>query len=47
VPVNILPHLQRSQPPNTTSERYNGIVEVNGSIPFGSTNRIKGLARNG
>ena len=28
-------------------ERYNGIVEVNGSIPFGSTNKIKGLAGNG
>ena len=23
---------------------YKGIVEVNGSIPFGSTNKIKGLA---
>ena len=28
-------------------ERYNGIVEVNGSIPFGSTNINKGLAGNG
>ena len=28
-------------------ERYNGIVEVVGSIPSGSTNIIKGLARNG
>jgi hypothetical protein len=26
-------------------ERYNGIVEVTGSIPVGSTNYIKGLAR--
>ena len=25
-------------------ERYNGIVEVTGSIPVGSTNKIKGLA---
>ena len=25
-------------------ERYNGIVEVTGSIPVGSTNQIKGLA---
>jgi hypothetical protein len=24
----------------------NGIVEVTGSIPVGSTNKIKGLARN-
>src|SRR5579885_1449504 len=28
-------------------ERYNGIVEVRGSIPLGSTNRDKGLAGNG
>ena len=28
-------------------ERYNGIVEVIGSIPFGSTNSIKGFVRNG
>ena len=26
---------------------YNGIVEVTGSIPVGSTNRMKGLARDG
>ena len=25
-------------------ERYNGIVEVTGSIPVGSTNKDKGLA---
>ena len=25
---------------------YNGIVEVNGSIPFGSTNEIKGFRGN-
>jgi hypothetical protein len=25
-------------------ERYNGIVEVTGSIPVGSTNEIKGLS---
>jgi hypothetical protein len=25
-------------------ERYNGIVEVSGSIPLGSTNKIGGLA---
>jgi hypothetical protein len=28
-------------------ERYNGIVEVTGSIPVGSTNQVKGLAGNG
>jgi hypothetical protein len=28
-------------------ERYNGIVEVTGSIPVGSTNKIKGFAGNG
>jgi hypothetical protein len=28
-------------------ERYNGIVEVDGSIPSGSTIQIKGLARKG
>ena len=28
-------------------ERYNGIVEVVGSIPSGSTNNFKGLAGNG
>ena len=28
-------------------ERYNGIVEVTGSIPVGSTNSDKGLAENG
>jgi hypothetical protein len=28
-------------------ERYNGIVEVRGSIPLGSTNLIEGLAGNG
>ena len=28
-------------------ERYNGIVEVTGSIPVGSTNLLKGLAGNG
>ncbi len=28
-------------------ERYNGIVEVTGSIPVGSTNQLKGLAGNG
>jgi hypothetical protein len=28
-------------------ERYNGIVEVTGSIPVGSTNQMKGLADNG
>ena len=28
-------------------ERYNGIVEVTGSIPVGSTNKNKGLAENG
>ena len=28
-------------------ERYNGIVEVWGSIPHGSTNIFKGLAGNG
>jgi hypothetical protein len=27
-------------------ERYNGIVEVTGSIPVGSTNLNKGLDRN-
>jgi hypothetical protein len=27
-------------------ERYNGIVEVIGSIPIGSTNSMKGLAGN-
>ena len=27
-------------------ERYNGIVEVTGSIPVGSTNSIEGLAEN-
>jgi hypothetical protein len=26
-------------------ERYNGIVEVTGSIPVGSTNKMKGLVR--
>ena len=26
-------------------ERYNGIVEVTGSIPVGSTNSMKGLVR--
>ncbi len=28
-------------------ERYNGIVEVDGSIPSGSTNQDKGFAGNG
>ena len=28
-------------------ERYNGIVEVWGSIPHGSTNKTKGLAESG
>jgi hypothetical protein len=28
-------------------ERYNGIVEVTGSIPVGSTNKFKGLVENG
>jgi hypothetical protein len=28
-------------------ERYNGIVEVTGSIPVGSTNQIKGLVNDG
>ena len=28
-------------------ERYNGIVEVSGSIPLGSTIKITGLAING
>jgi hypothetical protein len=28
-------------------ERYNGIVEVTGSIPVGSTNHFKGLVGNG
>jgi hypothetical protein len=28
-------------------ERYNGIVEVTGSIPVGSTNKTKSLARDG
>jgi hypothetical protein len=28
-------------------ERYNGIVEVDGSIPSGSTNMIKGSAFDG
>jgi hypothetical protein len=28
-------------------ERYNGIVEVTGSIPVGSTNYSKGLAIDG
>ena len=28
-------------------ERYNGIVEVDGSIPSGSTNQIEGSVRKG
>jgi hypothetical protein len=28
-------------------ERYNGIVEVSGSIPLGSTKTIRALAGNG